>query len=214
MKALLTSFNRPDLLMQTLNSLLQDQPYPLGIQVYEDSPTIDYSPESLQDAFGIACVSVKKTGGIGQHQSITRFLEQNEGKHYLHLEDDWEFNNTYDWITASLSLMDQDESVIKVLARADSPHPCVHNYSLQSDRTRMFGYLDPWLNDGILWHGFSWNAGVTRMDYLKRFMPFPKFEQDLAERIWKAGYKVAELKDKVYTHIGGGRSTVHLDPSK
>ena len=38
-------------------------------------------------------------------------------------------------------------------------------------------------------------------------MPFRKFEQDVVEDIFKAGYKTVELEKKVYKHIGYERST-------
>lgn len=70
-----------------------------------------------------------------------------------------------------------------------------------------FGYIQPWTNNGITWHGFSWNPGVTRLDLLKQFVPFGKHEQDVAKAIYDAGYKVVRLENGVCHHIGGGRST-------
>ena len=126
-------------------------------------------------------------------------------KYYLHLEDDWYFNNTYDWIKASIQIMEADNSIMKVLCRKDSQHPCVHDKEVNGIK---YGYLQPnWHHEGITWQGFSWNPGVTRLDLLKKFVPFRKWEQDLAEDIANAGYKVAELENKIYMHIGKNRST-------
>lgn len=178
MEALITSCGRPDLLACTLSSLYFNQQTELFVTIHEDG-----------------------LSKIGQHKSIEKFIEKTEGKYYLHCEDDWQFENTYDWIKRSIEIMEEDNSIIKVLARHDSPHPCDHDKN-------GYGILQPWQGaDGILWHGFSWNPGITRLDLLKQFITFPKWEQELAEQIYNAGYRVAELSRPIYKHIGYGRST-------
>ncbi|HNP99552.1 MAG TPA: hypothetical protein PKK99_10885 [Bacteroidia bacterium] len=128
--------------------------------------------------------------------------------YYVHLEDDWEFKNSYDWIFESIKILRSDPDIIKVLCNSDSPHPCVYDHELLDNQSvTRFGYLNPWVNDGIKWYGFSWNPGVTRWDYLKKFVPFPRWEQDLSKVIHDAGYEVVRLEKGVCTHIGQGRST-------
>lgn len=216
MKALLTSCGRPDLLDRTLGSL--DFP--------DEQVDIIIHDDSTEETDAIACLVIADkyspedvlfTRGMGQHGSIEYFLKSNKGDNkYLHLEDDWEFISNPlswslgDWIAYSELLLADEANVIKVLAREGSPHPCIHDKRLkyQLSTHPSYGLLEPWSSpDGILWHGFSWNPGVTRADYLRQFMPFPKWEQDLAEKIYNAGYRVAELSKPVYKHIGDGRST-------
>lgn len=182
MEALITSCGRFDLLSQTLESLYKDLKNKVFVTINEDGLT-----------------------KIGQHKSIEKFLKKASGKYYFHCECDWEFNNHYDWINESLKIMEADSSVIKVLCRENSPHPCIHNHAIEDGVP--FGYIEPWQNNGITWHGFSWNPGITRLDLLKKFIPFGPYEQDVAEAIYKAGYKVVELSKPIYKHIGDGRST-------
>lgn len=151
---------------------------------------------------------------IGQHKSIEYFMADHNEKYYAHCEEDWIFENSYDWITESLKIMESDPTIIKVLARFDSPHPVEYDkileYTTENNMINIinYGILKPWKgNDGILWHGFSWNPGVTRLDLLKEFTPFPKWEQELAEQIHDKGYKVAVLSKPIYKHIGENRST-------
>lgn len=208
MLALITSCGRFDLLDKTLRSLQEDLKFPaLNFIVHEDSGKDPVMTAPLRYC------SFVDTGKIGQHASIQQFLfsVSSSSRYYLHLEDDWEFNNRYDWIGDSIKILESDDKIIKVLARDNSPHPCEHNRMLEryegdSDPI-IFGDIHPWMNNGILWHGFSWNPGVTRMDLLRKFVPFPKYEQELAEQIHAAGYKVVELARPVYDHIGDGRST-------
>jgi len=193
MEALITACGRPDLLHQTISSLYEKQEYKFLLTIHEDWLT-----------------------KIGQHSSIQTFLHKITlpEKYYLHCEDDWLFENSYDWIYESIKIMEADPKVIKVLCNSDSPHPCDYNKftaDISRDNVatykRAFGYLEPWENKGIFWGGFSWNPGVTRVDLLKKFMPFPRWEQELAAEIHGVGYKVARLKDGVCTHIGQNRST-------
>jgi hypothetical protein len=182
MLALLTSCARFDLLEYTLTSLYKNQQHTLDLTITEDG-------------------LIKK----GQHAQIQRYLQSVDGKYYLHLEDDWEFENNYNWIEESIKIMEYDPTIIKVLCRRNSPHPCEHDIKI--DGLQRFGYIQPWENNGVVWSGFSWNPGVTRLDLLKQFLPFSEREQNVAEDIYKAGYKVVELHKPIYTHIGNGRST-------
>lgn len=200
MLSLLTSCGRKELLFQTMESLKRDQQSDLDIIIHEDSRTGQaYFENTIL------------TGGLGQHGSIEKFLKEHDEKYYVHLEDDWEFANRYNWIYSSLQLMKFDPSIIKVLAREGSPHPCKHDLSIGvGGESLKFGYLEPWQNtDSLWWCGWSWNPGVTRFDLLKQFVPFKKWEQDLGLDIHNSGYKVAELADKVYRHIGENQSTHH-----
>lgn len=176
---------------------------PIKIIVHEDSKQ---KPDLWDNS-----ISVHHLGNrAGQHKSIELFLRDFGGKYYLHCEDDWEFRNYYNWIKASTELLAHDDKIIKVVAREGSPHPCEHKLYINTgtDEPIQYGYIEPWTStDDINWHGFSWNPGVTRADLLKQFVPFPKWEQDLAEQIYAKGYKVVELAQSVYKHIGDDRST-------
>jgi hypothetical protein len=209
MIGLVTSCNRPDLLLQTLNSFYERQQSDVNLTIHEDANGIpEINAFALLSAFPKTMLKV--TGGLGQHKSIEKFLEENNAKYYFHCEDDFFFQNNYDWIEQSVRIMEQDTDIIKVLACKTTPHPCSHNHLLKDsgDPPTHYGYLQPWTsNDGILWHGFSWNPGITRLDLLKQFIPFPKWEQELAQNIYEAGLHTVELYDKVYSHIGENRST-------
>ena len=114
MIGLVTSCGRFDLLEKTIDSFYKNQQHNVAIVIHEDSVVNPKMFRLYPTAF---------TGGIGQHDSITKFTSF-VSKYYLHLEDDWEFNNTYDWIQASIDIMEADPTIIKVLCNSDSPHPC------------------------------------------------------------------------------------------
>lgn len=203
MLTLITSCGRPDLLTQTINSLVENQVHKLAIAINEDSESVSIIPPIPN-----TMINTYHVKGRNQHASIEKFLRaavKGVQKYYLHCEDDWLFDNSYDWITESIKIMQNDPKIIKVLCRFDSPHPCEHNININD--TLSYGILESWGNEGILWKGFSWNPGVTRLDLLSGFMPFPKTEQELAELIYNEGYKVAELSIPIYKHLGDGKST-------
>jgi len=200
LQTLITSCGRFDLLNATIGSLLKDQKEELFLQINEDGPYNGFRAEPP-----ITNYLINPTRGIGQHASIEHFVKTNSCKYYLHCEDDFLFDNYYNWIRVSIDIMEANPQIIKVLARKDSQHPCIHDQELNGHK---YGFLQPdWHHVGITWQGFSWNPGVTRMDLLKMFMPFRRWEQDVAEDIAWAGFKVVELENKVYSHIGEGRST-------
>lgn len=188
MIAFLTSCGRFDLLKETIETLYKNQQSKFSLIINDDALL-----------------------RMGQHASIEMFLKNSPNeKYYLHLEDDWSFENSYDWIRDSIEIMENNPDIIKVVCRKDSQHPCVHDKSLIGAHIpeQKWGILQaPWHHEGISWQGFTWNPGVTRLDLIKKFIPFRKWEQDVAEDIQAAGYKVAELESKIYKHIGYERST-------
>lgn len=192
MLALLTSCNRHDLLKKTVDSLFLNQKSKIDLIINEDSehPVVGYK--------------IIHTPSIGQDRVIESFINSSKNKYYLHLEDDWLFENSYDWIKKSMEILKNNPDVIKVICRDDAEHPCEFN----SDG---WGYLEPW-NDpwkNNLWHGFGWNPGVTRMDLLREIAPFLKTEQQISKSVYDAGFKTVLLEKGVCTHIGFERST-HL----
>lgn len=203
MLTLITSCGRPDLLTQTINSLVENQVHKLAIAINEDSENVCIIP-----AIPNTMINTYHVNGRNQHRSIEKFLMaavKVGQKYYLHCECDWLFENSYDWITESIKIMQKDPKIIKVLCRFESPHTCIHDIQINDDLN--YGILEPWDNEGVTWSGFSWNPGVTRLDVLASFIPFPKTEQELAESIHNAGYKVAELSIPIYKHLGDGRTT-------
>ncbi len=215
MIALITSCNRHELLQQTIDSLLKDQKQKLAIAINEDSTTV-----MLMPAVPGHIINTYRLDGKGQHHSISLFLfnaSKNGHRYYLHCEDDWLFDNSYDWIMESVKILQSDPMIIKVLCRADSPHPVVYDRKINkkgyqekvTEDEATFGILEPWTDPfkGHKWHGFSWNPGVTRLDLMPQFLPLPETEQQVAEQIYLAEYKVAVLKVGVCTHIGGNQST-------
>lgn len=218
MITLITSCNRHELLQQTIDSLLKDQKQKLAIAINEDGPSV-----MLMPAVPGHMINTYKLDGKGQHHSIGLFIfnaSKNKHRYYLHLEDDWLFDNSYDWIMESVKILQSDPMIIKVLCRSDSPHPVVYDRIINKSGQQIklkdeylddatFGILEPWTDlwKGHIWHGFSWNPGVTRLDLMPQFLPLPETEQQVAEQIYLKEYKIAVLRKGVCAHIGENKST-------
>lgn len=221
MLALLTSCGRPDLLSRTVKSFYRGNTkhYIAKLIIHEDSKEFKHVCQANSELHNLfngddRKYSVHHTDGVGQHKSIDQFLfyapDSRYDKYYMHLEEDWEFLPNDHFIRASIAIMEKHPEVIKVLARKNSPHPCIHDHTICLSGIDIdYGFIKDWTNpfDGRLWHGFSWNPGVTRLDLLRKFYPLPAYEQDVDKAIMVAGYKVVELSTPVYDHIGFGRST-------
>jgi hypothetical protein len=131
----------------------------------------------------------------GQIKSISHYFENAHGKYYLHLEDDWFFNprTVQHFIKDSIEIMEQDPNIIKVLSRAE--------FKMNTEVKNGIEYICETELYGKVWHGFSWNPGVSRLDLLKA-RNLDQHEHDINLDVHGLGYRVAYLPYNVYTHIG------------
>ena len=194
LKTLITSCGRPDLLETTLSSLLNNQKERLQIVIHEEKLYTEEFAKKWK-----WWVQLGYTGGVGQHNSIAQFVENVQDKYYLHVEDDWEFNNTFNWIKKAKRILQKNPDIIKVVARGENVHPCQFKDG--------WGIIEPQDFYGNTWYGWTWNPGVTRLDLLKQFQIRGVSEKDMDNAIHEAGYKVAYLEGEIYKHIGNERST-------
>lgn len=190
MKAFLTSCNRPFELRKTLQSLepiLDEIPV---IRIHEDCDMREIDQIKKDTPFHIDLVRMN----CGQIKSINRFIDSAKGDYYLHLEDDWHFNeNVKTFINDSLDIMSKDNSIIKVIARGENRMNAYNENGIE--------YLDETELYGKKWYGFSWNPGVTNLKLLKN-LDVNRSEHDINLACHNMGYKVAYLPYPLYTHIG------------
>jgi len=194
LKTLITSCGRADLLEITLSSLLKNQRERLDIIIHEEK---GYTEEFTKKWKWFTTLGY--TGGVGQHNSIAQFVENVQDKYYLHVEDDWEFYNNFNWIKKAKRILQKNPNIIKVVARGENVHPCQFKDG--------WGIIQPKEFYGNTWYGWTWNPGVTRLDLLKQFQIRGVSEKDMDNAIHEAGYKVAYLEGDIYKHIGNERST-------
>lgn len=190
MKAFLTSCNRPKELLRTLKSLEPIKDQLDVIRVHEDCDMKGISQIKDQVDLNLQVVRMNK----GQIGSICHYFENAKGKYYLHLEDDWLFNhNVTRFIDDSIEIMEKDPNIIKVLSKAE--------FKMNTEIINGIEYICETELYRKVWHGFSWNPGVTRLDLLKE-RNLNQHEHDIDMDICILGYRVAYLPYDLYTHIG------------
>lgn len=194
----LTSCGRPDLLERTLDSFFENNMFPIKRYKIIDDST---HPELFEDL-------VKKypqiewtfnTERLGQSASIDILYDDIDTPIIFHCEDDWEFLQG-GFIEESLHFMLHDDRIIQCWLRGPhdtNGHPVTigEEYDILN-----YGY------QGI-WHGFSFNPGVKRLEDYKLINSYSGIgrEEDIGKIYKDLGFYAISLKDRYVEHIGWGR---------
>ncbi len=210
--ALITSAGRPEHLQSTVRTLFLNQPFEdIDLTIQEDSipAKIIFNKEGIKTKHPIKFVILE--GGC-LNKNIEYYLSNLHGhKYYLHCEDDWDFKNSYDWITASIEIMEKKPDVCKVLARStNNHHKLINNRTLNDVEYADMAPLDL----GVIWHGYSNTPGVTRVRAMKECMPFVPLsgahaEISIMQKLHELNYKTVHLVKGIAAHTGGDNPTWH-----
>jgi GT2 family glycosyltransferase len=220
MQAILTSYNRFDLLRETLTSLLAFYP-DLELYVYDD---YGYDRMPLKNRQELAYLmrdfpTVKFEAGrhrIGQIAALDHLMQHITDEYYFTCEDDWRFVGG-GFIEDSLYALDESPNMIQCQLRGYDDlngHPIsddTHCIS-QVDFTKMLWFKV--MSTNYTWRGFSFNPSVRRLsDYRKigsygavaTFDPTKPWqaEKDIGEWYYQQGYHAVVLENRYVEHIGG-----------
>lgn len=163
----LTSCNRHDLLVETLESFFRTNTLPLErFIVVEDGPDV---PSNIRGPFadhGIEWISTGKR--VGQIAAIDYAYSRVTTPYIFHLEDDWLFYRP-GYMERSLVVLESDAEVLQVWLR---PVGYVQDHPIEPKQfvergvewRRLAHHHE--LSSGY-WHGFSFNPGLRRLrDYI------------------------------------------------
>lgn len=222
----LTSSNRHDLLIQTINSFWKFNRYPLAkFIVVEDGPPIPDTIKSLIiNADQIKWIDTGRR--VGQTAAIDYAYSRVRTPYIFHIEDDWEFYQS-GFIEDSLPILQSQPKCLQVWIRSltdTNGHAVLEkvHYSQEIAWRRMaLSYKTEWGE----WHGFSWNPGLRRLrDYQSiqgygihgRFRPGSerlKSEQVISRIYRSRDFFAAILATHqgagYVRHIGGNRTVNH-----
>lgn len=200
----LTHCNRLDLLNQTIQSFRETNTYPIDeFLIYDDSAD-DNTYRLLMERFGDECSIFHSSERIGQRRALDTLFTASRNDYIFHLEDDWLFDTSNQYIENSIHILDNDPTIHQMWVRHpdDNPHKTIGDCSFIDN----VGYflVDPDFRG--VWNGFSWNPGLRRKsDYIKMF---PNGFQDVGDEMKCSQhsrsfqYKVVRLKDTACHHIG------------
>lgn len=201
----ITAGGRPDLLRETLQSLLPyNSAFFADIFVTNDRGD-EETNEVIRDMIP-SCRLFNHPIPVGQHLSIDEMYECVKTDYIFHCEDDWYFD-PIPFIPTMLSALIELDNVSSVSARQSS--------SLRSHdgRVRKFGNTVP-VTGGFArrleedtWFGHSFNPAMLRTSLWREVGPFSRYanEESVNEAIQNTGLSRAFLVPGIYYHIGDGR---------
>jgi len=201
----LTSCNRLDLLDRTLASIgdevLDSIKHKIIIDDSGDPSVKDYFTKyKAQDGWKI----ILNDENIGQPKSVDKAYSFVDTEYVFHCEDDWIFNEK-SYLRDSLSVLENDSTLLQVTFRADDPHPNFEEVLETQDGVRYQIKNPAWRG---IWYGFTYNPSLFRKEAYDKIKPYAgKDEQTISKLYFDNGYRTAALVDKFVNHIGWGRST-------
>lgn len=179
-----TSYNRFDLLKQTIDSFRSLNTYPIErFIVIEDSTKEDIKKKIIGE-YGNSIDLIFNEVNIGQPCSIDRAYRTIRSEYVFHTEDDYLYSGNQNFIQDSISILEDREDVHQVWLRH------LENYLVSHGPEALYGEDDVrFFEDTVLytstnvpyrmlrlphwgsWCGFSWNPGLRRMKDYHRLFP-------------------------------------------
>lgn len=210
---LITTCGRQHLFIETLNSFIKYNTYPIYEFIVTDNSVNcefrQFVVSSLEKT-KVPYILVCNSENIGQVASLDRAYQHISTPYIFHLEDDWMFYRS-SFIEESMSILEFDAKIVNVNLRdrfgieASSQHP-VSDPLITSDGVSYREYITHYKE---IWHGFSWNPGLRRLQDYKNIQPFKQYvnEQGVGQKYFELGYRSASLDNSACFHIGIGSST-------
>lgn len=207
-----TSCGRFNLLKKTVGSFLKYNTYPIKKYFVVENSTYPNSLLYLQNIFNSELDTnfIINEINIGQVSSIDKAYSFVNSKYIFHCEDDWEFLD-YGFIEESKEVLESDLKIsnVNIRKRNDgtkgSSHPIEGPYTLDSGKS----YYLYQLNYYGVWHGFSWNPGLRRLEDYNNIKPYKQYvnEQGVNEKMKSLGFRAACLNKEYCVHIGENSKT-------
>ena len=228
----LTSCGRLDLLTKTIESFNKFNTYPITKFIFiDDSGDIKFKKKankiltSLLKKYDYSLIFNENRQG--QIKSVDYAYSMVETPYIFHLEDDWEFYESY-FIEHSFKLMDEDSKLITVWIRElndTMDHPVGKEYKFATyleENQPLFVLKFFYLEDFKGWSGFSFNPGLRRYKDYKAISPFTKHISDkltnipeslleielaISKKYGELGFKAAIFEKGYVKHIGWENTT-------
>jgi glycosyltransferase involved in cell wall biosynthesis len=207
----ITSFNRKDLLLKTVESFLKFNTYPIDkFIIIEDSGDKEMYDFLSKHNFNFPSnyTLILNENNIGAYESIDKAYYHVQSKYVCHIEDDWEFYKG-GFIKPAIDIMEGNPEIMQVNLSNDENMPIEdHGYG--------YGIVGDDVNGW--WHGFTCRPAIRSMAAYNEVKPWTQWAvgRDLSikecmvgMRYYELGYKAAVLNEYFCKHTGGGRCTWH-----
>jgi hypothetical protein len=224
----ITSCNRPELLMKTLDSFFKYNTYPIKeIIIIDDSGFIGINDFVLKTYKYNHFNLIYNKSNIGQVNSIDIAYRYVTSKYVFHCEEDWEFLQN-GFIELSMDLLNLDNKIFTVWLRPHNDinnHPILYNSELINKCYKMddkHSYM--YRNKKYTWCGFTFNPGLRRTSDILKYHPYNKFcdkdrfrnevtEYEINEKYRDDDYYavITQLKSGYCKHIGYDHHVIRKD---
>jgi glycosyltransferase involved in cell wall biosynthesis len=205
---IITSFNRPDLLDRTINSLLNFWCYPFeDFIIIEDSGNEDMNLYLIQKYSHLRLILHNQNKGA--YESIDEAYSYIKTPYVFHCEDDWEFYKG-GFIEPAIKIMESNPEIMQVNLSNEENMPIMYT-------RKGYGIMGSDVNN--FWHGFTCRPSIRSMAGYERTKPWTQYKQEgddlslheyrVGQAYYKLGYKAAVLNEYFCTHIGRDRCTWH-----
>ena len=208
-----TSCNRFDLLVQTLNSFFNKNTYKLDkIIIIEDSGRKKSFLKTLEEFkfYNIQIIINEKK--LGQLASIDRAYKEVESEYIFHCEDDWEFLES-GFIEKSIEILESDDKILSVWLRDINEFKKIR-FSDEVFITPQGTQFKKVYNEIL-----SFNPGLRRIKDYKRIGSYTKFlntqfEMEISNFYLSEGMYSVNLLTPCVRHLGWHRRVADIDKQK
>lgn len=211
--AVITSFNRPDLLYRNISSLLKFCKGEIRkLIIIEDSGDLAMKEWLLKSCSNYTLIINEKN--IGAYESIDLVYADVCTPYVLHIEDDWEFTEG-GFIEPAIKVLEHDKSIMQVTLE----HNPLMSTLPEILNTGGVNYQIVGEDINGWWHGFTCHPSVRSMAGYEATKPWTQWsspDEELSQRelkvgleYFRIGYKAAILEKSYCIHTGLGRCTWH-----
>lgn len=203
----ITSCGRMDLLEKTLESFFKYNRYPIYKTIIVDDSGGKFQKKRISKLIPGNYEFIINKKNIGQIKSIDKLYKKIKTPFIFHCEDDWEFYNS-GFIEESLKVLKSNSKIFTVWLKAHNDtygHPI--SSAVKYGKLKNYKLIEK--NYKKIWHGFTFNPGLRRLDDYLILAPFTKQDILLPENN-KSIINEADLSIK-YEQLGF-RSVISILP--
>jgi hypothetical protein len=162
----ITACNRPDLLLETLQSFVKYNTYPIEEAIICEDSGKDNINDFVKDLLPFPCKLIYNIPHRGQMRSIENGVQYIKTPYVFHCEEDWEFYD-YGFIEKSLEILKKDTKVTSVWLLAYDYIIQTFGEHIQVEPHDDYYIINP-SNDN-----FSLNPGLRTLEVQQACIPYP-----------------------------------------
>ncbi len=208
----ITMGRRPELLKQTLTSLLSQSDFEHIVAIN------DFRDEATNEVFKAMCPAgelISLDRQLGHHAAVDHMYQRVKTDWIFHTEDDWQFSQPID-LNRLTKVISKNPWMSGICLRSEADF----ELSEADQRRVVYESHDEWALYRLdamhkQWHGYTFNPHLAPVSVWKRFGPFSTFkkERHISRAIRQSGLVMPYLVEGGCRHIGWDNSVSHKPPT-